>query len=838
MSVEDISVMQHKILLDSINYQSKPDGSEIKKINNRIINCLTEIDIIEFSEQVTQPHSRTWIPACLKGSRKNDSWKSQSIFALDFDDGIIFEQVLERLKEYNLNCTFAYSTFSDSIEQPKFRVIWQLNHVVIDRGYRDEIQLALMTLFPEADKACKDASRIFFGGKEFIYTSYDYNLDLEALFESAEFYAVRNSSNKNMSRDLKNVRKKLGLSENRSKKHTAYINNIETEVFASKIYESRPIEILRGINFEELRKEIKILDDFMNSEVKLLHPQLLGLSTNLRYIEGGQDLYERCITANPDYEQKEKLTIMTYCKNRNYPPKSLESFSPYEEDWEYGSLLNAARKKEIIRLIRRETMSVEQARQKLKDEFMSILESEDTNIHVIKGVTGIGKTELYRGLENVLIALPYHSLKNEIAIERMKVPCKETPSLNTLPTEVRNSLDYYYSIGAFSWANQYLSDMSKVYKSVKHYQDGCLDCYDSEETVLTTHQKAIFIPYWIHKTIISDEDIISSLMPIAKVTMNDLTRLESDIKSPSDKRILTSLINDIREGRVNTPREMDVSIFEDFGAIEDEVLGGKTKYESNILQFFNAQYFVLDSKDSATIHYINKYDLPQDKKIIVLSATVDETLYKCLFGERVRFYDMSSVETVGLIEQDTKYSFSQSYFSNHSNYAVEKVGDLPVITFAKFKSIFPNAIQEMHFGYCSGSDKYNGQDLAVVGTPHVSPITIALYAKALGLPVKTHDFSRVKQQPVHHNGFRFWFNTYDNEYLRSIQFHFIETGLKQAIGRARPYTEPCTVKVLSNYPLPEAAIGKEEQNLGRKKLRRNDVTYLEKCLNPTSLSSK
>lgn len=835
-------MIKHNLLLDTVSFKSKPTNSEIRAINNRIINHPTEIDIVEFSKQITAPYSRTWISAHLKGSRKNESWQSQSIFALDFDKGITFEEVLNRLREYELDCTFAYSTFSDGVEKPKFRVVWQLDYVVTDRSNRDEIQLALMTLFPEADKACKDASRIFFGGTKLIYTNYDYYLNIPALLESAQFHAVRNSSTQNMSRDLKRVRKKLGLCENGSEKHTAYINTIGTAVFASKMYDSSdkssPIETIRGVDFEELRKEIKILDDLMNPDIKLLHPQLLGLAKNLRYIEGGQALYEQCITKNPDYAQEEKLKIMNYCKSCNYLPMSLENFSPYKEDWEYGNLLNAAKKKKITRLNRRETMWVEQSRQKLQDESMSILKSEDTNIHVFKGVTGIGKTKIVESSENVLIALPYHSLKDEIAKDRMKVPFKETPSLDTLPSEVRDSLNYYYSIGAFSWASKYLSDMSKIYESVKHYQSACSACYDSEETVLTTHQKAIFIPCWTHKTIIFDEDILSSLMPISKVTMNDLLRLEASINNSSDKRVLTSLINDIREGRVNTPREMDMSVFEDFGAIEDEVLGSKTKYESNILHFFNARYFVLDSRDSATIHYINKYELPKDKKIIVLSATVDETMYRYLFGDRLKFYDMSNVEPLGLIEQDTKYSFSQSTFLGHSDYAIERVGDLPVITFAKFKSVFPNPIQEMHFGYCSGLDKYNGQDIAVVGTPHVSPITIALYAKALGLPVKTHEFSKVRQQPVYHNGFRFWFNTYDNEYLRSIQFYFIETGLKQAIGRARPYTTTSTVKVFSNYPLPEAAIGKKEQTLGREKLERNLRTHLEQCLAASSNSEE
>ncbi len=70
------------------NYQIKP--TEFNKISNRIVKCPTEIDIVNFSKQITSPNGRTWIPAYLEGGRKNENWKHQQIFALDFDNGITF----------------------------------------------------------------------------------------------------------------------------------------------------------------------------------------------------------------------------------------------------------------------------------------------------------------------------------------------------------------------------------------------------------------------------------------------------------------------------------------------------------------------------------------------------------------------------------------------------------------------------------------------------------------------------------------------------------------------------------------------------------------------------
>ena len=59
-----------KLLLDKQTYQSKP--TDIKAINKRIVQCPTQIDIVNFSKQITSPNSRTWIPAYLEGGRKNE----------------------------------------------------------------------------------------------------------------------------------------------------------------------------------------------------------------------------------------------------------------------------------------------------------------------------------------------------------------------------------------------------------------------------------------------------------------------------------------------------------------------------------------------------------------------------------------------------------------------------------------------------------------------------------------------------------------------------------------------------------------------------------------------
>ncbi len=432
------NIITHKLLLDNTQYQSKPNDAAA--INNRIVNHPVDIDIVEFSNQITSPNGKSWVPAYLEGARNNASWRSQSLFALDFDNKnpktksqvvnpISFEQVLERLKDYGLDCAFAYTTFGHADDWHKYRVVFQVKEPVIDRDLRDGVQNALMMLFPECDKGCKDACRFFYGGKDIVYTNYDYYLDFGLLFQAADFYAIKDSSSKNMKRDLTTARKKIVVSKIEANTIMPIFNNIEKTVNASKI------KIIDNVDWDELRKQIKIFDDFMNPDIKLLDPQLFGLASNLIYLSGGQDLYEKCIRANPDYNYKEKTQKLHYCKTSGYLPMRLEHFSPYQEDHCFLNLLNTTQKKKTIRLKQFQGITVERARQLLADTLKTVIATQDTYIHIFKVATGLGKTSACMNLINVLLALPTHDLKNDVSMlmQQKKIHHRCTPNDDMLP---------------------------------------------------------------------------------------------------------------------------------------------------------------------------------------------------------------------------------------------------------------------------------------------------------------------------------------------------------------------------------------------------------------------
>lgn len=119
--------MKVNISLDDYAYSSKPDSKkEIMQISCRIASNPTCMEVKEIAQLVGEK-GYTFCPAIFcGGNRRIDSFEKMQIFALDFDDGISFEQVRMRAEEYHIPIAFAYHTFSSSKNSERFRVVFIL----------------------------------------------------------------------------------------------------------------------------------------------------------------------------------------------------------------------------------------------------------------------------------------------------------------------------------------------------------------------------------------------------------------------------------------------------------------------------------------------------------------------------------------------------------------------------------------------------------------------------------------------------------------------------------------------------------------------------------------
>jgi len=844
-----------KLCIDKVSFNSKPKDS--RGISNRLPENMVDLPIEEIANRLVLPYGNTWTPAYFKPNTKgelrrtNDCWAGQTLFAIDIDEGISLNEVLIRCKEYNIEPAFAYSTFS-SISNNKFRVIWQLPFEVTDARVRNAIQFALMALFPESDASCKDASRMFFGGKELIHTNFNATLDIAQVIDSMCQYITVTDKHSNYQRKIKDYCRQTGLDTlnglpyierlffdvNATYPPTIYYYRITpnyvkngdgeqiiTLHFSPNISESEArsavdkkikfnIENTKiertyvdNVDFDELMQKCQLFRELSSGEYWAYHDELFGIATNLLSAKGGRDKFMQVIKSSPEYDEDKWSFFANYINKRLYLPKQCDNYCPFADKCEHGKNMI-----EQVRLVRGTVNEISKpqfktladAELELDRVFAEAMTASGTGIHVIKAPTGIGKTRLYLPLKNVTIAVPTHKLKDEV-VEKMTVQGNNplvSPNLPLLPAEHKQNIDRFYNTGNYQSAGKYIKKLADKYPELSQYVvdlEAVKNCRNT--TLLTTHERLLYLKD-TNDCIIIDEDILPLLLKIDNVSTEDLMKVWNNTTNDSDYKVLLHILEMIKQAVPNMVCEMPSFLLTSPKDIETFV-ALSSSIKSNVLGFLNATHFIksLDKYGNETISFINKRDLPL-KKIIILSATANETVYKLMFGDRVQFTDIGNVETKGNIIQYPKYSFSKARMNKDAkllDLAKALVGNNPVITYKDFAKEFPNCI--CTFGNTEGFDTFSGQDIFVVGALHLNPIAYLLYANALGHKPKAND-CQLQYVPVKRNGFEFYFQTFsDDDVLREIQIYLIESELIQAIGRARILRNDCTVTVLSNLPI-------------------------------------
>ncbi|MFJ7859849.1 hypothetical protein ACIQZM_18505 [Peribacillus sp. NPDC097206] len=185
--------------LDPYEYSSKPVGFDIGAISKRIVNHQVDIDVKELADSVIK--GKTFTPASFKSvdgecKRTNKNWDSQQIVALDFDEGFTLEEAYKD-SFFIEHAAFLYTTFSHTNRHHKFRIVFILEEPMTEYKEFESLMNFLLDRYPYADKACKDGSRLFFGGRKVIAFNYDNRLSVEAYIDRTPLQDIK--SNLNMS---------------------------------------------------------------------------------------------------------------------------------------------------------------------------------------------------------------------------------------------------------------------------------------------------------------------------------------------------------------------------------------------------------------------------------------------------------------------------------------------------------------------------------------------------------------------------------------------------------------------------------------------------------------
>ena len=884
------------------HWDKKPQGKEIGMIQKEIGQQKTEITIEELANEIAQ--GATFKAGALNGN-KNIDWESQQVFAIDIDNDednvekygkmLTPEIAYGRCAGLGIRPTFYYHSFSSTEDHPKFRLVFITDTKVTDIRVRNAIQMALMTIFPEADKACKDLSRIFFGSHNRVTVLNDYKDRLNP-YILIQYKVARNrkaDENGNAGRDIKNYCQSVGLNiinglpdvklendkideyalssiyiykgERKNVKNNIYFNfNIEEEnakivtnnndgkkkmgkytiVTNKDKYEN---EIIQHFDFDELENRCELWTEFKEGSRWCYHDEVFGIATNMWRVEGAEKQMIEAIENNDDYKDKfNKINTIKSCRAYGYAPKRCCDFCPYCEECPNKGLnmLHVVDNNRggVRKIQEAEFKDKEEVRSDLALIFHDMLNDADADkINVIKAPTGIGKTEILKTIEdyrNTVIAVPTHKLAKEVK-DRLNIErCLYVSDLEIDNENLTNEYNKLIQIGAFSEAYQLLQDYvvminnkdyimdakEKIMQTLKinTFLKAQKECRVTKKPIICTHSRLLHLNNKNVNTYIIDEDILSTLFPTYELSLDEITKLsykafELDLLELSSafktmKECIEKSIENMASSVIDVP-----TIHYSAKEVKEFIAANKDNLTINIENILNIKKIITDKKGN-TIG-MGKNLLPKGK-IIIMSATANETVYRGLLNDReLRFVDLGNVKPEGQILLHYA-GFSRSYLAKNIDKAVDKVlKEAPeaknIITFKTYENHFKKAGLNpiTNFGATTGIDAYGGQDLIVAGTPHINDSYYKLIASFIA--PKAQIVTDCEYVPVIKNGWEFYFNTFNADQntseatiLQEIQFYMVESELRQAIGRARVVNNNCTVHVFTNYPLPEMELFK------------------------------
>ena len=394
-----VNKLSFKISLDPVGYNSKPTSHEVGKINNRIGKSPHSVEQDKIKEviEAISVNGHSFAPATFKeGQRNKNHFEQMQVFALDFDKGISFDEIKNRTDKYNLHILSAYETMN-SENCDRFRVIFLNDTSITDVRVAEMMQQALITIYPEADKNCKNIAHMYFGGKRLIY--FDESVPMinpESLIRNMSIYlrdVYRDTNYKRKirefsratgvaltSKDLPDVKVVDSLPElssttdigsgatinnnNISPIHYVYImengenllngtkkiyrinfdnsSTSTTSVSQSDKKEPRNHREYRKSVLQDIRSKCQLFRAFENGTERLHHDELFGLATNIIQVESGISWFKNILQKHSKYDEYvDKYDYwernLKYMNQNEYKPQSCNGFCPYKNQCQHGT---------------------------------------------------------------------------------------------------------------------------------------------------------------------------------------------------------------------------------------------------------------------------------------------------------------------------------------------------------------------------------------------------------------------------------------------------------------------------------------------------------------------
>lgn len=157
-----------KLQIDSVKYRAKPAKDNFGLIKTRLQGSRpVELTLDELINRIQQGY--TVSPAVLEGGVAAANWKQQQLFMVDIDNDnegeplLTVREALSICQAHGLPPAFYYHSFSHSEAKPKYRLAFVCEEVITSSSVRAAIIEGLISIFPQADKSCHNADRLFLG---------------------------------------------------------------------------------------------------------------------------------------------------------------------------------------------------------------------------------------------------------------------------------------------------------------------------------------------------------------------------------------------------------------------------------------------------------------------------------------------------------------------------------------------------------------------------------------------------------------------------------------------------------------------------------------------------
>lgn len=860
--------MEIQVSLDYEEFTKKPDKEQTIAISSRIAEerrCLEPSQIA----MAVGDNGRTFCPAVFTGGRrKAEMFAGMQLFTLDFDKGISYQEIRIRAARYDIPICFSYYTFSAEPGKEKFRVCFLHKCSVTDSRAAKLILGMLMKIFPECDTQCSDLSRMFYGGKGLIElgqgtfdivrlaisfqaclrqheeSQYLRNLKHFACLHHTRVkgssLAIFNASgvcediDKNVDFQSPDYYIIIGADEKSTIREDPYIIELdyagtECRSDAGQWHHGKNKGGYKIKDIGDKAKRCRLLMEFLSGD-DVEHGGRFHIVTNLRFIRGGKRLFLETIEKY-GYDLPKWKETYGYIRDNHYNPQGCQKCKYSDICRDKGTLLSILCDNTDHRVLvtkERQYISMKEGEKKLRENIEKAVRSSSSGLHLIRAQTALGKTEAYckticenKG-KRFIIALPVTRLKEEVygRLKKMGVQAMMTASIDDegFPREVARQIRFCYDMGVSGTA-QIIKDYLREHKGedtvevlmCRKYLENKKEL-DDARVILTTHARLLsFKKEFLDQfTVIVDEDILQLYMFNQIINVSTKSLREACRGSRFDQ--LKDRVETILETPENTYGSLKPSLgFGQSFSLNQEELSKLGSGNENVNDLLKAAAFVRHPNEM--VNYFCPAML-QPGKYIILSATLNETMYKLYFKNMdIISYEQPLVEYVGKLEQYTYHSLGRTDLKDKSEGISRFIKSLGVekwetITFKKFAEGTNSA--GLYYGNQEGSDKLKGENLVIIGTPYTVEDRYKLVAHYLGVDVNWKADFRPHRKRIEYNGYDFLHTTYENGLLREIQVYSIGSELEQAVGRARLLREKCTVILFSSFPCEQAHIHEED----------------------------